>query len=81
MEGILFIGWLILCGLVAFIAGQRGRSPLAWFVVSFFLSPLVGYAVLVAIPLASEGPAVAPMQRDKNHALIDDSPIFKGERD
>jgi hypothetical protein len=44
------IGWLVGCCAVAFIATQRGRSGWVWGLISLLLSPLLGYAVIVAIP-------------------------------
>lgn len=43
--------WLPLCGVVGYVAEQRGRSALGWFAVAFFLSPLIAFAVLVATPM------------------------------
>lgn len=42
--------WLALSGLVAWLGLQRGRSALGFFVLAALLSPLVAYAVLVALP-------------------------------
>lgn len=53
--------WLAFCGLVAFIAESRGRSPLKWFLASVVLSPLFGLIGALGLPaLGSDGPAVDP---------------------
>lgn len=37
----MFIVWLLFCGMVAFAAKQKGRSPLLWGLLSFIISPLL----------------------------------------
>lgn len=37
--------WLVLSALVGAYANSKGRSGLAFFLISFFLSPLVGFLV------------------------------------
>ena len=34
----------------AWVAWEKGREPVAWFVVAFFLSPLVALVALNAVP-------------------------------
>lgn len=46
----IIIIWLILCGVVAFIADARGHSGGAYFMLSFILSPLIGLIIAVAVP-------------------------------
>ncbi|QQO10256.1 hypothetical protein [Breznakiella homolactica] len=43
------IAWFILCLLVAFGARNRGRSFLGYFLLSFFLSPIIGFIVLIIL--------------------------------
>jgi hypothetical protein len=44
----LLVAWLALSVLVAAIADTKGRSAIAFFVLSLFLSPLIGLiAVLI----------------------------------
>jgi hypothetical protein len=38
--------WLVLCGIVAFIAPMRGKSPVGAFLISVFASPLIGFLVV-----------------------------------
>ena len=54
-----FILWLALCILTGWGASQKGRNPLGWFLLSFFLSPLIG---LIALAFARrlEPGATAP---------------------
>jgi hypothetical protein len=56
---ILFL-WLPLCFLVAFIGSQKGRSGVGFFFLSFFLSPLIGFLVVLALPSVKPTP-VAPV--------------------
>ncbi len=42
--------WIVLCGVVAYVADRRDRSAAGFFVLSFLLSPLIGAFVLLATP-------------------------------
>lgn len=43
------ITWLLLTLGVAMLAGKYGRQPVLWFLLAFFLSPLLGFIfVLIA---------------------------------
>lgn len=42
--------WAVMAGLVAWMATNRGRSGLAWFLVSVLLSPLIAFFALVLMP-------------------------------
>lgn len=53
---ILFL-WLPACFLVAWVAGQKGRSGVGFFFLSFFLSPLIGFLVVLAVPRVDPTPA------------------------
>lgn len=44
------VGWLALCFVIAWAAGQKGRSGVGFFFLSLFLSPLVGGFVLLIVP-------------------------------
>lgn len=43
---IVWIPWVLGSGVVAYMAWKRGRSPVAWTVVSVFLTPVVGYLLI-----------------------------------
>ncbi len=43
------IAWLLLSLLVAFGAKNRGRSFLGYFLLSFFLSPIIGFIILLVL--------------------------------
>jgi len=45
------VGWIVLCFVVAYVARQRGRSGLGLFLLSLFLSPLIGLLVAMALPV------------------------------
>ena len=49
MEFFIFITWLVLSGAAAAYASNKGRSGVGIFFLSLFLSPLVGFAVAVAM--------------------------------
>lgn len=46
----ILISWLIFAGVIGFIATQRGRSGIGFFLLSALLSPLIGLIVLLATP-------------------------------
>jgi len=62
MEISILIVWLALCGVAAYIAGNKGRSGVGIFFLSFFFSPVVGIIVaLVMSPdLAAQGKKKCP---------------------
>jgi len=47
--------WFVLCILVAWIGTQKGRSGWGFFFLSFFLSPLIGFLVVLALPAKAPG--------------------------
>ena len=56
------IGWLIFSVLAGYIAHQRGRSPILFFLVSIILSPLIGIIAAIMVKRgngvkASDSPA------------------------
>jgi hypothetical protein len=56
MEAIIFFAWLGLAGAIAWIANARGRSWVAWAIVSVLLSPVLAYLLLVAVPVQGSRP-------------------------
>jgi len=47
----LFFIWFVLCVLAGMLAGSKGRSFFGFFLLSLFLSPLIGFiAALIAQP-------------------------------
>jgi len=63
MELFIFVGWLVLCGASAVYASNKGRSGLGIFFLSLFLSPLVGFAI--AIAMAPHTRSMAPRTRSE----------------
>jgi hypothetical protein len=45
-----FAMWVGSASVAAWVAWEKGRDPVAWFVVAFFLSPLVALVALGAVP-------------------------------
>jgi ribosomal protein S27AE len=43
------IFWLILCCIPAAIASKKGRNAFGWFVLSIFISPLLGGIIVVCL--------------------------------
>jgi hypothetical protein len=39
--------WIFLCAAIAILASNRGRAGVGYFLLSFFLSPLVGLIILL----------------------------------
>lgn len=48
--------WIPLCILVGWVAGQKGRSGFGYFLLSFFLSPIIGLLVVIAVPSLKAAP-------------------------
>jgi hypothetical protein len=72
------IGWFVLTAVVAWIAGEKGRSVLGFFCLAFFLSPIVGLIVVFAVPArpavvaAEDGEKMCPFcaERIKIEAIV-----------
>ena len=45
-----FAAWVGGAATAAWVAWEKGREPVAWFVLAFFLSPLVALVALSAVP-------------------------------
>ncbi|HEY7252082.1 MAG TPA: hypothetical protein VIG37_16410 [Methylomirabilota bacterium] len=45
-----FALWVGGAFVAAWVGGEKGRDPIAWFVLAFFLSPLVALIALGAVP-------------------------------
>ena len=45
-----FAAWVGGAAVAAWVAWEKGREPVAWFVLAFFLSPLVALVALSAVP-------------------------------
>lgn len=74
-----FAAWVGGASVAAWVAWEKGREPVAWFVLAFFLSPLVALVALSAVPsmhLARRRDALAARRRP--HALED--PAIVAER-
>lgn len=54
MEVLFFLLWIVFCAVAADIASKKGLRSADYFIISFFLSPLIGILVaIVARPNAS----------------------------
>lgn len=81
MEIVVLFVWIVGVGAVAFIANERGRSGVAWGVVAFLLSPLFGYAVLVAIPVLRTSPVTGLTSAEQpDRRSYSDAPVFNRDR-
>jgi hypothetical protein len=45
-----FAAWVGGASVTAWVAWEKGREPVTWFVLAFFLSPLVALVALSAVP-------------------------------
>lgn len=57
MDSYIFVGLIVNAGLsllVGYVASQKGRSGISFFLLSFFLSFLVGILVVLALPAVSD---------------------------
>lgn len=52
----LLLIWLPACFVVAYVANQKGRSGVGFFVLSFFLTPLIGFLAVIALPRVERKP-------------------------
>jgi hypothetical protein len=48
---VICIIWVSVAFIIAAVAGQRGRSALAWFIASLLLSPILALLLLLAFPV------------------------------
>lgn len=63
--------WLVLCGIVAFIAPMRGKSPVGAFLISVFASPLIGFLVVaLGRPERQSAEASVPADRQQPNRLL-----------
>lgn len=46
--------WVLLAGLVGQMAERKGHNNLHWYVFSLVCSPLIGFAVVAALPSAAD---------------------------
>lgn len=60
--------WIIASIAVAYAAAQRGRSAVAWFLISALLSPVLGVLLLLACP-ALERRAARPIGKSGRSGL------------
>ncbi|MDP3422932.1 MAG: SHOCT domain-containing protein [Burkholderiaceae bacterium] len=67
----LFLGWLILSSVVAYIASSRGRLALDYFLLSVLLSPLVGLIVLLTKSNLAEEAKKARIRREDQDRQIE----------
>lgn len=66
----LAVVWLVLCGIVAFIAPMRGKSPVGAFLISLFASPLIGFLVVaLGRPESQMPPATTEVKPQQNRLL------------
>jgi len=47
----LIITWVIISLVVGYLAGQRGRDPFEFFLLSLVISPLIAFLILIALPI------------------------------
>ncbi len=52
------IVYVLPSAVVAFVAWNFGRSPIAWFLLSIVATPLIGFIVLVVVGRRDSGPLV-----------------------
>lgn len=45
-----FAAWVGGAAMTAWVAWEKGREPVAWFALAFFLSPLMALVALSAVP-------------------------------
>jgi len=69
------IVWLVVSIVIATAASQRGRSGLAWFLFSIFLSPLIaGFCLLLFPPIRDLGTDRIPTSDDVLYGYSESTP-------
>ena len=63
--------WLLLCVVVAVAAGSRGRNGLGWFLLAFFLSPLIAGFLIIALPSRRAPVAAGQTRPEREQGLIE----------
>jgi hypothetical protein len=66
----LAIVWLVLCGIVAFIAPMRGKSPVGAFLISVFASPLIGFLVVALGRPENQAPEAVGASSRRSNSLL-----------
>lgn len=68
------LGWLVLAGVVAYIASTRGRLALDYFLLSAVLSPLVGLVILLTKRNLAEEARKTRLRLEEQERLAEASP-------
>jgi hypothetical protein len=69
-----FALWIGGASVAAWVGGEKGRDPIAWFVVAFFLSPLVALVALGAVPARRPATAARGASRSTTAAASVEDP-------
>jgi len=51
---VILLVWLLPAFVIAWMAGQKGRSGISYFLLSVFLSPLVPFLILLVVPTRTQ---------------------------
>lgn len=71
MEYVFF--WIVFCIVVAIIAKNKGRSGIAWFLLSLLISPLLALILVLVLKPAVEEVVVGEVGFDGNRDLNNDA--------
>jgi hypothetical protein len=66
-----FAAWVGGASMTAWVAWEKGREPVAWFVLAFFLSPLVALVALSAVPARRLARRRAELAMQRRYSLED----------
>jgi hypothetical protein len=66
-----FAAWVGGASMTAWVAWEKGREPVAWFVLAFFLSPLVALVALSAVPARRLARRRDELAAQRRHSLED----------
>lgn len=69
--------WVVFSVVIGWVASERGRDGLGWFLIALIISPLLGFLLLVAVPVKTAVAEKAPGQFPERQAW---RPIGMGER-
>lgn len=65
--------WIVFCIVVAIVAKNKGRSGIAWFLLSFLISPLLSLILVLVLKPAVEEVVVEEVGFDGNRDLNNDA--------
>lgn len=73
--------WVGGASVAAWVGREKGRDPIAWFVLAFFLSPLVALIALVAVPTRRAARAARAVSSPVEDPAVEAARLVNGVRE